>query len=95
MADLTKMESKYGSVVFEGKKYILCDHADFSNRVLNKIPNYQNQGDNGEYWFEMSARAVDESGNEYTVYWMFYCDDPERNELDSYDYDKADSVEER
>ena len=83
--------SNFGKVTFEGKTYTLTADADFTGRCLEEKPNYQDQGENGEYWFEMSAPAVDADGNEYTVYWMFYCDNPDR-ELDSYDYDKVERV---
>ena len=76
--DMVAMEKKYGSVEFEGKKYILCDQADFTNRDL---------GHQHDTHFEMSAHAIEvESGNEYIVYWKFE-NKGEDFELDSYDYD--------
>jgi hypothetical protein len=89
--DLVEMDSKYGSVVFEGKKYILCDQTKFTGNLLDILPDSQDLDGNGESWFEMSAPAVDEDGNDYTVYWVFCYEGPERK-LDSYDYDNVDRV---
>ena len=79
------------TIEFNGKTYTLTTDADFTGRLLEGgYTNYHE--DNEEYDFEMSARATDAEGNKYTVYWIFNCDDNER-ELDSYDYDDIDRVE--
>ena len=95
--DKAKLEEKFGAVVFKGKKYILTDQADFTSRLLPTIPNYNEPDENGDYDFEMSAPAIDEEGNEYTVYWIFNTEkdeDGESKELDENDYDDVARVEE-
>lgn len=88
-------EMKYGTVDFEGKTYNLKAQADFTNRVIPHIPNNFNDVENGEaFRFEMSAPAVDEEGNEYIVYWIFEDVKGDERELDSFDYDDVDRVEE-
>jgi hypothetical protein len=57
-----KLERKYGSIEHGGKKYILTDYADPTGRLL---PDHQHN------YFEMSAPAVDEEGNEYILHWIF------------------------
>ena len=84
-------EQNYGTVTFEGKKYTLTGVADHTNRLIPFGYNDRDEND-GEYNFEMSAPATDEEGNEYTVYWIFA--NVEDWELDQYDYDAVDRVEE-
>ena len=83
----------FGTTQFEGKEYTLISDADFTGRLLDGGYTNYHEAENGEdYDFEMSAKAKDQEGNEYMVYWIFTCDDVER-ELDSYDYDNAHRVE--
>ncbi|EGO63523.1 hypothetical protein [Acetonema longum] len=95
--DLVKTEREFGSVEFEGKKYILTSQADLTGRLIQHN-GYNDPDDNGDYDFEMSASAVDECGDEYTVYWIFNTRkdaDGVDKELDQYDYDEVDRVVER
>lgn len=88
------MERNFGEVEFEGREYTLTDQADHTNRLL-PVGGYNDPYDDGSYDFEMSAPAVDEDGNEYTVYWIFrtqYDDDGDPFPLDGYDYDAVDRV---
>lgn len=88
-------ESDYGAVVFDGKEYQLTGEADFTGRILPGNMNYHEVALGEKYKFEMSAPAIDAEGSTYTIYWIFKGvkgeDDPE---LDSYDYDNVDRVEE-
>jgi hypothetical protein len=76
-----KLERKYGSVEYGGKKYILTDYAEPTSRVL---------ADHQRDYFELSAPAIDEEGNECILYWIF---EDDGRELDMYDYDNIDRVE--
>lgn len=60
--NMTALEEKFGSVEFEGKKYILTDQADHTNRLLH-YNGYNDPDDDGNYDFEMSALAIDGQGN--------------------------------
>jgi hypothetical protein len=100
--ELLAHEKKYGSVTHEGNRYILTGQAEMTSRQLSAVQGYGWYDDN-EY-FEMSSPAMDGKGNEYTVYWIFSYqfqgEDPETGqpmaaELDAYDYDKVDRIEER
>ena len=88
-------KSNFGEVEFEGREYQLTSEADFTSRMLQYNNNYNDVAEGENYNFEMSAPAIDADGNAYTIYWIFEGvkgeDDPE---LDSYDYDKVDRVEE-
>ena len=75
------LEKKYGSVEYEGKKYILTDYADLTGALL---PDHQRG------YFEMFAPAIDEKGNEYILYWLFKDDG---RELDMYNYNDVYKVE--
>ena len=77
--NLQELENKWGSVEFEGKKYILTSAAEITGNPLDKYSD-------GEDYFEMSCPAVDEDGKEYTAYWEFENDG---RELDEYDYDNV------
>jgi len=90
---IEKLEKEFGFVEFEGKKYILTMQADFTNRQMPSPRDYNDVLDNEEYDFEMSASAVDENENNYTVYWIFTDIKGENGkELDSFDYDKVNRV---
>ena len=87
---ISKLEKEFGSVEYEGKKYILTDQALETNRDLG-FTGWNNRYQNdGKFEFEMSAPAIDEEGNAYRVYWTFWCTDD--RELDQYDYSKVDRV---
>ena len=88
-------KSNYGEVEFEGKEYQLTGEADFVSRILPGNRNYHDVGEGEKYEFEMSAPAIDTEGNTYAIYWIFEGIKGENDpELDSYDYDKVDRVEE-
>jgi len=72
----------FGRIEHEGKIYILEDNADFTNRVLDY-----------DGYFELSVSAHDLDGNKFEVYWIF--EEQEGWELDVYDYDNVDRIEER
>ena len=79
--------SNLGRVEFEGRHYRLLDQAMLTGRCL---PDSQS-----DTHFEMSAPAVavfDDASKEYTVYWIF--ESIEDAELDSYNYDNIDRIEE-
>jgi hypothetical protein len=85
---------KFGTVTFDGQEYALNSDADYTSRLLpGSFINYIDADDGEAYDFEMSARAIDKDGNEYTAYWIFSGrkgeDDPE---IDSYDYSVANRV---
>lgn len=73
----------YGTVTYKGKTYILTAQADFTGRA--DLEQYEDNS------FELSASAVDIKGKEYIVYWVFVDD---KENLDEYDYNKVDRVEE-
>jgi hypothetical protein len=77
-----KLEERFGSIEYEGKRYILTDEAAPTSRLL---PDHQQQ----EY-FELSAPAIDEEDNDYIVYWIFKADG---RELDMYDYTDVNRIE--
>ena len=79
--NITELAKKYGSVEYEGKKYILTDYAEPTSRLL---PDCQHD------CFEMFAPAIDAEGNDYVVYWIF---EDDGRELDMYDYDNVDRIE--
>jgi hypothetical protein len=84
-----ELEKKWGSVTHNGKKYILREQAECTSRLLP---------DHLEGYFEMSARGYDAQGEDVVVYWMFENvtdEDGDPAELDSYDYDDIDRIEER
>lgn len=79
---------------FAGKKYILTDQADHTNRLLEWGWHNKKEHD-GYYQFEMSCPAIDNAGQEYTVYWVFgaqYDEDGDPLPLDGYDYDAVNRV---
>jgi hypothetical protein len=90
MLDLDKLEKKYGAIEYKGKKYILTDYADFTNRVC-EVPNHNEPNSDGSYNFEMSCSALDEDGIEYTVYWIFLNEGQET--LDQFDYEDEKYIE--
>lgn len=71
----------HGRLKINDKVYILKDEAEFTNRCLPT--------DND---FELSAPVIDLEGNEYIVYWIF--EQIEDAELDAYDYENVDRIEE-
>jgi len=99
MITIEKFESlarKFGTIEFEGEKYWLTEEAEHGNSLLPHTHNYRNPDDDGNYWFDMIAYAIDEDGNEYQVTWIFNTEkdeDGNSKELDEYDYDDVDSVE--
>ena len=84
----------FGTVEFNGKEYALTTDADFTGRQLDYPKNYNDVEDGDEYEFELSASGTNDKGNEVTVYWIFSCTKGNEQELDSFDYDNVDRVEE-
>jgi len=85
--------SQFGAVTCNGKTYTLTSEADFTSRWLpGEYTNYVDATQGDEYDFEMSASAVDEDGNECTVYWIFSDTKGEEAELDTFDYSVAERV---
>lgn len=80
------------TIVFKGKSYTLTTDADFTNRTM-PVNDYNDPDEDGNYTFEMSAQAVDTDGTGYTVYWIFTTS-VDIVELDEYDYDNIDRIEE-
>lgn len=67
--NMQAMAQKFGTIEHEGKTYTLAQEADYSNRVF---PGWYGDAQEGEeYVTEFSAKALDDDGNEYWVYWMF------------------------
>lgn len=57
------------------------------------VMGYNDKDENdGKYNFEMRADAVDATGKPYRVYWIFA--NVEGRELEDYDYNNIDRVEE-
>lgn len=79
--NINELAKQYGSVEHAGKRYILTNDAEPTNRLL---PDYQRG------CFEMFAPAIDAEGNEYVVYWIFRNDG---RELDMHDYTDVDRVD--
>lgn len=93
MRNLKELEQNFGSVEFEGKKYILTAQADFTGRLLPGAYVNLNEAEEGEdFDFEMSASAIDKDGVEFEVYWIFTDTKGQEKELDAFDYDNADRV---
>ena len=89
------MKMDYGTVTFKGKEYTLTDQAEFTNRQLEApYTNYNEAEEGEEFDFEMSAGAIDEAGNEFIVYWTFSDVKGQQKELDEFEYDIVDRVEE-
>ena len=89
------INNNYGTVVHEGKEYILTSEADFTGRMLPHNNNYNDVEIGEEFDFEMSASAIDSEGKKYTVFWIFTDVKGEsEKELDSFDYDNAHRVSE-
>lgn len=91
---IEKLEKEFGIVEFEDKKYILTSQADHTNRLLPYQKNYHEVEENEEFDFEMSAGAVDENGNEFIIYWIFSDIKGNEAELDSFDYNNINRIEE-
>ena len=86
--------SEFGTTTCDGKKYTLTRDADYTSRLLpGGYTNYVDAAEGDEYDFEMGASAVDEDGNECTVYWIFSATKGDVAELDAYDYSIADRVQ--
>jgi hypothetical protein len=85
-----------GTILHNGKTYILTADAEPTGRQLDGCTNYHEAEEGQEYSFEMSAKAMDHDNNAYAIYWIF--DDikgQERDGLDEYDYSKIDRIERR
>lgn len=80
------------TVNFEGKTYTLTTEAEVSNRLLPYPKNYHEVEMGEEYDFEMTAKAIDENGDEYLVSWIFSDIKGDEREYDSLDYANADDV---
>lgn len=67
--NMQAMAQKFGTVEYQDETYTLTQVADYSNRVF---PGWFGDAQEGEaYTTEFSAKALDDDGNEYQVYWMF------------------------
>lgn len=87
------MRRNYGTVVFEGKEFMLTGETDFTNRLLDgSFTNFHEATDGEDFDFEMSAPGVDAEGNEVVVYWIFSDVKNEQKELDEHDYDNVNRV---
>lgn len=85
--------SNFGTVTFEGKEYHLQTEAEIDNRIIPGAVNFNDAGDDEEYEFEMSAKAIDDEGHTYTVYWIFTDIKGENGrELDSFNYGDVNRV---
>ena len=91
--NLEQMENKFGAVDFAGKKYILTGQADLTGRRLPFF-DFRETEDGEEFDFEMSAEALDAAGNKFFVYWIFTDAKDSQKELDDFDYEKVDRIEE-
>lgn len=81
------------TVTFNGKTYTLTTDAQPSSRLLPHPKNYHEVEMGEEYDFEMTAKAVDENGDEYLVSWIFTEIKGEESEgYDNFDYDNVDDV---
>jgi hypothetical protein len=92
-----QLEKEFGAVEWQGKKYILTDQAEHTNRLLPVYNNYNNKDEDGNYWFEMQSPGIDENNSNVMVYWIFWTGDGnEDRDLDSFDYsdENIDRVEE-
>jgi hypothetical protein len=99
-------KKEFGEINFEGERYYLQDSAELTSRNLEAQFDRFSQGDNNKY-FEMSATALNDKGDKFTVFWIFeeehydHCDSVQNEselcdcgiELDHYDYDDVDRVE--
>jgi hypothetical protein len=96
--DIEKCKKEFGEVKFEEEKYILTSQAEHTNRLLS-YKDYHETDEGEEYNFEMSANAVqiDEDCNiiadEYKIYWIFSDIKGSEKELDQFDYEDIDRVE--
>jgi hypothetical protein len=91
-----KMEEKFGSVKFKGKKYILVEQAELTNCV-DYAHNY-NECETGEtYWEEWMAKGIDSEGNIVEVIWDFKIVKGEEIEPENYDWsdNNIDRIKER
>lgn len=97
MSNYEAAAKEFGTVTFEGREYALTNQADHTSRLLpGGYTNFNDASDGEAYDFEMSAGAIDQEGNEYTVYWLFEGRKGEDDyELDSYDYNDVDRVVEQ
>lgn len=80
------------TINFNGKNYTLTTDAVMTDRLLPYPKNYHEVADGEEYDFEMTAKAVDDEGNEYLVSWIFTDVKGEEMELDCLDYDNVDDI---
>lgn len=70
MEKQSKLERQFGSVTFQGRKYVLAEAATFTNRVF---PGWWGDAsdDEPDYTAEYGAAAIDENGAPYKVIWQF------------------------
>lgn len=64
-----ELARKFGTVTHEGTAYTLAEVATLSNRPFAGWWGDAEDGD--EYTSEWVARAIDDAGDEYQVYWQF------------------------
>lgn len=82
-------------ISFGTKTYHLYEDAEITGRVFHNNFNHADVSDGEEFMFEMAAHAIGEDGNEYNVYWVFVDIKGENEkELDAFDYDNVNRVEE-
>jgi hypothetical protein len=98
-------KKEFGEINFEGERYYLQDSAELTSRNLEAQFDRFSQGDNNKY-FEMSATALNNKGDKFTVFWIFEekhyddCKIKHKDQffcecgvpLDNYDYDNVDRV---
>lgn len=85
---LRTMENKFGTVVFEGKTYILKDQAEATGRQLL---DWQTE----EGYVHFAAPAIDSEGNEYLVEWVLktvYDNGEPVEDLGELDWDNVNGV---
>jgi len=96
--DFKDLEQRFGTIKFKGKTFWLTSHAILGDTLLTYTHNYNNPDNDGNYYFDMTAFAIDENEIEFKVTWIFNTEkdeDGNSKELDDYDYDcNIDNVEE-
>lgn len=81
----------YGVINFNKKKYTLTEDAHYESSYGRGVSEFFKDVESGkmEYY---TAKAVDEDGNYYNVFWKIISPDAELEE-DMCDWDNADAVE--